>query len=55
MNPENMFRVREAVVSVLAGDLFRKTPMTLPLAAFRVIYHIKSALIRWGVVPAITR
>ncbi len=55
MNPENLFRVREAVTSVLAGDLFRDTPLRWPLSAFRVIYYIKSLLIRWGVVPAISR
>jgi flavin-dependent dehydrogenase len=55
MNPENLFRVREAVTSVLAGDLFRGTPLRWPLSAFRVIYYIKSLLIRWGVVPAISR
>lgn len=55
MHPENMFRVREAVTSVLAGDLFRDTPLRWPLTAFRGIYRIKSLLIRWGLVPAIQR
>ncbi len=55
MNPENIFRVREGVTSVLAGDLFRGTPLRVPLTAFRLIYHVKSLLIRWGLVPAITR
>ena len=55
MNPENMFRVREAVTSVLAGDLFRETPLRWPLTAFRGIYRIKTLLIRWGLVPAIQR
>ena len=55
MNPQNVLRVREAVTSVLAGDIFRKTPLTFSLSVFRVIYHIKSALIRWGWVPPVTR
>lgn len=55
MHPQNMLRVREAVTSVLAGDIFRDTPMTFSLSVFRVIYHIKSALIRWGWVPPVTR
>jgi flavin-dependent dehydrogenase len=55
MNPENMFRVREAVTSVLAGDIFRHTPLRWPLTAFRAIYRIKSLLIRWGLAPAIQR
>lgn len=55
MNPENLFRVRQAVVSVLAGDLFRGTRLRGPLLAFRLIYHVRSLLIRWGVMPAVTR
>ncbi len=55
MNPKNVLRVREAVTSVLAGDIFRNTPMTLPLSAFRLIYYIKSILIRWGWMPPVTR
>ena len=55
MNPRNVLRVREAVTSVLAGDIFRNTPMKFSLSVFRVIYHIKSALIRWGWVPPVTR
>lgn len=55
MNPENLFRVREAVTSVLAGDLFRDTPLRWPLSVFRAIYHVKNLLIRWGLAPAIGR
>ena len=55
MHPQNMLRVREAVTSVLAGDIFRDTPMKFSLSVFRVIYYIKSALIRWGWVPPVTR
>ncbi|MEY2681185.1 MAG: hypothetical protein RL661_1416 [Pseudomonadota bacterium] len=55
MHPQNLLRVREAVTSVLAGDIFRDTPMTFSLSVFRVIYHVKSALIRWGWVPPVTR
>lgn len=55
MHPQNMLRVREAVTSVLAGDIFRKTPMKFSLSVFRVIYYVKSALIRWGWVPPVTR
>jgi hypothetical protein len=55
MHPQNMLRVREAVTSVLAGDIFRDTPMKFSLSVFRVIYYVKSALIRWGWVPPVTR
>lgn len=54
MNPQNPLRVREAVTSVLAGDLFRDTPLRLPLLAFRLIYHVKSTLIRWGWAAPVT-
>jgi flavin-dependent dehydrogenase len=59
MNPKNPFRSREAVTSVLAGDLFRGTPLRLPLAVFRGMYHgfsglayLKRLLTRRGAQPA---
>ena len=55
MNPRDILRVREAVTSVLAGDLFRGTPLRVPLMAFRCFYYLKSLLIRWGWSPAVTR
>ncbi len=39
MRPKNTFRMQEAVISVLAGDLFRKTPITLPLTLFKAVYY----------------
>lgn len=31
--------MQEAVISVLAGDLFRKTPLILPLTLFKGVYY----------------
>jgi flavin-dependent dehydrogenase len=41
MHPRN-FKLQEAVLSVLAGDIFRGTPIRLRLLAFKAIYYIKS-------------
>lgn len=43
MAPRNLFRVQEAIISMLAGDIFRKTPIALPLALFKAIYYTLSA------------
>ncbi len=55
MHPRNIFNVKGAVISVLAGDLFRKTRLGPSLWAFRSIYYIKSWLMRRGFVPTISR
>ena len=39
MGPRNTFRMQEAVISVLAGDLFRNTPLTVPLTLFKGLYY----------------
>lgn len=41
MHPRNE-KLQEAILSVLAGDLFRGTPVHGRLLAFKVIYYIKS-------------
>lgn len=43
MAPHNVFRVRQAIISMLAGDLFRDTPIGAPLAAFKSLYYITAA------------
>lgn len=40
MNPGNIFRAKEAVISVLAGDIFGKTPIWSSLAIFKGIYYL---------------
>lgn len=40
MNPRNVLRLNEAMVSMLAGDLFRSTPISLRLLLFKLIYGL---------------
>ena len=44
MGPRNIFRVKEALLSVLAGDVFGKTPIQRPLLIFKGIYYAASVL-----------
>ena len=54
MNPRDFLGMRRGIISVLAGDLFRKTPIDRPLFFFQLIYRIKTLLIRLGLARAIT-
>ena len=40
MTPANPFRVKEALLSVLAGDIFGKTPIWPSLYLFKGIYYL---------------
>ena len=42
MGPRNIFRVKEALLSVLAGDVFGKTPIRGPLLIFKGLYYTAS-------------
>lgn len=44
MGPSNIFRVKEALLSVLAGDVFGKTPIHGPLLLFKGLYYASSLL-----------
>ncbi|MDD4929325.1 MAG: NAD(P)/FAD-dependent oxidoreductase [Gallionella sp.] len=44
MEPRNIFRVKEALLSVLAGDIYGKTPIRRPLIIFKGIYYAASWL-----------
>lgn len=44
MGPSNMLRVKEALLSMLAGDIFGKTPIGPSLLALKAIFYIGSAL-----------
>jgi flavin-dependent dehydrogenase len=44
MAPRNIWHTKEAVLSVLAGDVFGKTPTRIPLLAFKGIYYAASLL-----------
>ena len=43
MHPRNTLRIEEAIISLLAGDVFRKTPIGFPLTVFKGIYWLVSA------------
>jgi len=42
MHPKNVFRVKEALMSMLAGDIFGKTPIWGALRMFKAIYYMVS-------------
>lgn len=42
MNPRNVFRVKEALLSVLAGDVFGKTPTWRSILIFKGLYYLGS-------------
>jgi hypothetical protein len=52
-SPRNVFRVKEALLSVLAGGIFGKTPVWRWLQVFKTIYHasplanLKRAIHAW--------
>jgi flavin-dependent dehydrogenase len=39
MNPRNVWRMQEALLSILAGDLFRSTPVGPRMLGFKFIYY----------------
>ncbi len=45
MVKRNIFRIEEAVLSVLAGDVFRPLPIRLKLLGFKIAYYITSLAI----------
>ena len=44
MQPRNVFRTKRAVLSILAGDLFGKTPIGPSLLLFKGLYYIAALL-----------
>jgi flavin-dependent dehydrogenase len=44
MAPRNYFRIVEAVVSLLAGDIAAQSPIRSRLALFKVLFYLKTAL-----------
>ncbi len=43
MAPSNVWRVKEALLSMLAGDIFGKTPIWRSIAALKGIFYVASA------------
>jgi hypothetical protein len=42
MKPRNIFRMKEAILSVLAGDIFGRTPIWRSIFVFKCIYYAAS-------------
>ena len=42
MSPRNVLRMEEALLSVLAGDVFRRTPLWASLLLFKGLYYVIS-------------
>lgn len=42
MAPRNMLRMKEALLSLLAGDIFGTTPIWASLRAFKLVYYVSS-------------
>ena len=49
MAPRNTFRMRDGIVSLLAGNLRGSWASVMPVFAFKTIYHGTSLLLRMGV------
>ena len=41
--PQNRFRIKEAVLSLLAGNISRGTPVGRRLLAFKALYYLRAA------------
>lgn len=52
MQPSNRLRMRQSVISLLAGDVFGRTSMWIPLAAFKAVYYSFSFLQMHRTLPA---
>ena len=42
--PRNLLRMKEALMSVLAGDIFGRTPIWRSVRAFKLTYRVFSLL-----------
>jgi hypothetical protein len=42
MSPQNPFRVKEALISLLAGDIYGKTPIWRSIRALKGLYYLVS-------------
>ena len=45
MSSRNTFRIEEAVLSLLAGDVYGRSPIGTRLTAFKLIYYVNSLLL----------
>ncbi len=43
LGPRNVLRMQEALLSLLAGDIFGRTPIWASLRAFKSLYYVLCA------------
>lgn len=55
MDPQNPLRMRDALLSLLAGDIFGRTPIWNSLRAFKMLYYLISLLTPWRSLAASRR
>jgi len=48
MNPRNVLRFQEAMLSILSGDVFRPSPVHGRLVLFKALYYAKALGMRFG-------
>lgn len=41
MNPQNTLKIQDAIISILAGDIFYKFRLTFPMLVFKGVFHAK--------------
>ena len=46
MNPQNYFRIQEAMMSLLSGDVFGPSPIRSRLLMFKAVYYAKTLVFR---------
>jgi hypothetical protein len=51
MAPSNRFRMREGLVSMLAGDVHRNPYLRPPVLAFKACYYVLHGMRRLGLGP----
>jgi hypothetical protein len=42
MSPQNPFRVKEALISLLAGDIYGRTPIWRSIRTLKTLYYLVS-------------
>lgn len=55
MTPSNRFRMRDGLVSLLAGNLRARRDQVVPVLALKVAYYVAAGLLRLGIVKAPSR
>jgi len=50
MAPGNKLRVRDGLISLLAGDLTPNRALVVPVLAFKTFYYVAAGMLRWGMI-----